>query len=76
FLPAVEPRSPRPMVFPGLFLCCIGFSGFVFGVSVISLPAVPVFYGYVTVAIGILAGVLYLLHGRRGPYPLLVPKLF
>ncbi|MDR9785102.1 MFS transporter [Rhizobium redzepovicii] len=76
FLPAVEPRSPRPMDFPGFFLCGIGFSGFVFGLSVISLPAVPVIYGYVTVAVGILAGLLYLLHARRAPYPLLDPKMF
>ncbi|MGO7741223.1 hypothetical protein ACC733_38645, partial [Rhizobium johnstonii] len=65
----------RPMDFPVFFLCGIGFSGFVFGVSVISLPAVPVIYGYVTVAIGILSGLLYLLHARLAPYPLLDPKM-
>lgn len=42
FLPAIEPRSPKPMDFPGFFLSGIGFAGFVFGISVISLPAVPV----------------------------------
>lgn len=76
FLPAVEPRSPRPMDFIGFFLSGIGFSGFVFGVSVISLPAVPIFYGYLTVAVGVIAGIFYLLHARRAEYPLLDPKMF
>ncbi|WP_454853779.1 MFS transporter [Rhizobium binxianense] len=76
FLPAVEPRSPKPMDFPGFFLAGLGFSGFVFGLSVISLPAVPIVYGYATVAIGIVSGILYLLHARRAPHPLLDPKMF
>ncbi|WP_405049771.1 MFS transporter [Rhizobium sp. 1399] len=76
FLPAVEPRSPKPMDFPGFFLSGIGFAGFVFGLSVISLPAVPVIYGYVTVAVGVLSGILYFVHARRTPHPLLDPKMF
>lgn len=76
FLPAVEPRTPRPMDFIGFFLSGLGFSGFVFGLSVISLPAVPIFYGYLTVAVGVTAGIFYLLHARRAEYPLLDPKMF
>lgn len=76
FLPAVEPRSPRPMDFPGFFLAGIGFSGFVFGMSVISLPAVPMIYGYITIAVGVASGILYFIHARRTPYPLLDPKMF
>ncbi|HEV7719487.1 MAG TPA: MFS transporter [Arsenicitalea sp.] len=76
FLPESEPRSPRPLDVVGFLLSGIGFSGFVFGISVISLPAVPMVYGYLTMAVGIVSGVLYLLHARRTTHPLLDPKMF
>ncbi|HEY4201642.1 MAG TPA: MFS transporter [Devosiaceae bacterium] len=76
FLPAGEPRNPRPMDFPGFILSGIGFSGLVFGLSVISLPALPIIYGYLTVAVGVICGLLYLLHAKRAKYPLLDPKMF
>ncbi len=43
--------------------------------SVISLPALPVYYGYITVAIGAITGVIYLWHAKRAKYPLLDPKM-
>ena len=46
-----------------------------FGLSVVSLPALPIIYGYLTLAIGVTASVLYLLHARKVRYPLLDPKL-
>lgn len=76
FLPSVEPRDPRPLDFVGFLLSGISFSAFVFGISVISLPAMPLYYGYATVMLGVLGGLVYLLHARRTPYPLLDPKMF
>ena len=48
----------------------------IFGLSVISLPAIPVATGYVAVAVGAAAALLYLRHTRRAAFPLLDPKLF
>jgi MFS family permease len=54
----------------------VAFSGTVFGLSVVSLPALPLIYGYLTLAVGVTSGVLYLLHARRTSFPLLDPALF
>jgi MFS family permease len=43
---------------------------------VISLPAIPIYVGYASVAIGIVAGVVYMRHAKRVEYPILDPKLF
>ena len=43
--------------------------------SVISLPALPIGYGYATSPSASPAGVLYLRHARRARYPLLDPKM-
>ena len=75
FLPSGEPRSPRPIDVPGFFLSSIGFTGLVFGMSVISLPALPIWYGYVTILIGAVAGAIYLWHAQRAKFPLLDPKM-
>lgn len=75
YLPAGGAFDPRPIDVPGFVLSAVAFSGFVFGMSVISLPALPIAWGYATVATGILAGVAYLWHARRTPYPLLDPKM-
>jgi MFS family permease len=76
FLPAGGDYTPRPVDFPGFVLSAVAFSGFVFGMSVISLPALPIGYAYLTLAAGFVAGLLYLLHARRAAYPLLDPKMF
>lgn len=75
FLPAGERQTPRPVDFVGFLLSAAAFSGFVFGISVLSLPALPLAYGYTTIAGGLLAGGLYLVHARRVPYPLLDPAM-
>ena len=75
-LPPVEPREPKPLDFTGFFLSGIGFSAFVFGISVVSLPALPMYYGYTTIAIGILMGIAYLWHAKRTEHPLLDPRMF
>lgn len=76
FLPAGEPRDPRPMDFPGFFLSGIAFSGLVFGLSVVSLPALPPIWGYLTTGLGAVCGLAYLVHARRARYPLLDLKMF
>ncbi len=75
YLPAGEPRSPGPLDLPGFLLTSISFTGLVFGMSVISLPAVPISLGYVGITIGIVAGAAYLRHARRTTVPLLDPRL-
>ena len=76
FLQVPDERTPRPVDIVGFFIAAVAFAGTVFGLSVISLPALPIIYGYMTLAIGVTAALLYLLHARRTEYPLLDPKLF
>jgi EmrB/QacA subfamily drug resistance transporter len=76
YLQVPDERTPRPVDIVGFFIAAVAFAGTVFGLSVISLPALPIIYGYMTLAIGVTAALLYLLHARRTEYPLLDPKLF
>lgn len=75
FLSVPDARNPRPVDVVGFVLAGIAFAGCVFGLSVVSLPALPIIYGYLTIAIGVTAGILYLLHARRTKFPLLDPAL-
>lgn len=76
FLPEIPPEATRPIDVPGFFLSAIAASGVVFGLSVVSLPALPPAVGAITIVIGVAAGLLYVRHARRAPYPLLDLKLF
>ena len=76
FLPKGELRTPRPIDLFGFLLTSITFAGIIFGLSVISLPAIPVATGYIAVAVGAVAGLIYYGHTRRAAFPLLDPKLF
>jgi EmrB/QacA subfamily drug resistance transporter len=76
YLPEGAPRTPRPVDVPGFFLSAVAFAGFVFGISVISFPTLPLHYGYATIGAGLLSGVLYLRHSRRAAHPLLDPRMF
>lgn len=76
FLPKIETRTPRPVDFPGFVLAGVAFSGIMFGLSVISLPALPAVVGYTAVAAGAIALFLYWRHSQRAQYPLLDPRLF
>ncbi len=51
-------------------------SGIVFGLSVVSLPALPPAFGIATVLVGIAASFFYVRHSRRRSNPLLNLKLF
>jgi MFS family permease len=54
FLPEWQRNKPRPMDFPGFFLAGAAFAGWVFGISVVTLPALPVSYGVATLIGGTL----------------------
>jgi EmrB/QacA subfamily drug resistance transporter len=76
YLDVGEPRTPAPIDVPGFLLSALAFSGFVFGMSVISFPTLPAWYGYTTLVVGLLSGLLYLRHARRARHPLLDPRMF
>ena len=75
FLKVVDARNPRPIDVVGFILASFAFSGIVFGLSVVSLPALPLIYGYLTLAVGTTSAILFVLHANRTKYPLLDPKL-
>ncbi|WDR07452.1 MFS transporter [Devosia rhodophyticola] len=76
FLQVADERNPRPIDFVGFVLLAVAFSGSIFGLSVISLPALPIIYGYLTISVGVVSGILYFLHARHAKFPLLDPGLF
>jgi EmrB/QacA subfamily drug resistance transporter len=76
YLPSVEPLVRRPLDVIGFFLSGIAASGVVFGLSVVSLPALPSWVGLTTLAVGLISAVLYLFHARNKPEPLLALDLF
>lgn len=76
FLKVVDARYPPSIDLIGFVLAGTCFAGMVFGLSVVSLPALPMIYGYLTIAVGVVAGICYVLHAKRTQFPLLDPKLF
>ncbi len=76
FLPPPEPRTPRPIDLVGFLLTSLTFSGIIFGLSVVSLPAMPPVLGIAAIVIGVVAALLYLRHCRHTEFPLLDPRLF
>jgi EmrB/QacA subfamily drug resistance transporter len=75
FLPDMKRSATRRIDFRGFILAGVAFSGVVFGISVVTLPALPPAIGVVTIAFGLAAGLLYVLHARRTEYPLLDLRL-
>lgn len=75
-LPEIEAPPPPPMDWTGFLLVALATSGVVFGMSVISLPALPPLFGYGASLAGLLATLLYLRHARRHPAPVLDPRIF
>lgn len=76
YLPEMERRNPPPVDILGFLLGGIAASGVVFGLSVISLPALPPIVGSGSVITGLIAALLYIVHARRHPHPVLDLKLF
>jgi EmrB/QacA subfamily drug resistance transporter len=76
FLPHIEGEPPPPVDIKGFVLSGLGAAGIVFGLSVVSLPALPPIFGAVAVVIGVVALVLFIPHARRHPHPVLDLRLF
>lgn len=76
YLPEIETTNPPPMDTKGFILSGIAASGVVFGVSVVSLPALPPIIGIAATIIGFLCGFWYVRHARRHPAPILDFKIF
>lgn len=76
FLPRTGYRDRRAIDWRGFLLAGGSFSGMLFGLSVISLPALPPEVGVVTLIVGVASGIGYLWHARRTENPLLNPALF
>jgi len=75
-LPDWHRNAPRRMDFPGFFFTGVAFAGWVFGISVLTLPALPLIYGYVTLIVGTISAAIYLWWARRTEFPILDLKLF
>ncbi len=75
-LPRVAAQQIDPMDWRGFVLAGTAFSGLLFGMSVISLPALPPIVGLSATAAGLLAGIVYVLHAHRTAHPLLDLNLF
>ncbi|HTJ58770.1 MAG TPA: MFS transporter [Devosiaceae bacterium] len=75
-LPDWQRNAPRRMDFPGFFLTGGAFAGWVFGISVLTLPALPIYFGLATLVGGTVCWMFYLPHARRTEYPILDLRLF
>ncbi|MCK5748534.1 MAG: MFS transporter, partial [Oricola sp.] len=75
-LPEGEAPPVRRVDWRGFILAGTAASGIVFGLSVISLPALPPIWGVLATLAGAASFAAYVYHARRAPDPLLNPKLF
>ncbi|ORE93832.1 MFS transporter [Aurantimonas sp. 22II-16-19i] len=71
YLPKVETIPSIRFDIPGFFLSGFACAGLVFGLSVVSLPALPPVVGVVMAAAGLASGLLFVLYARRTQEPLL-----
>lgn len=76
YLPEWERNEPRRLDFTGFLLAGICFAGLVFGVSVLTLPALPAAFGYGSMLLGVVAAVAYWFHFKRTEHPILDLRLF
>nr|WP_280891525.1 MFS transporter [Jiella mangrovi] len=75
YLPKVEKIPSIRFDIPGFFLSGFACAGLVFGLSVVSLPALPPLVGVVMAAAGLGSAALFVLYARRTAEPLLRLKL-
>jgi EmrB/QacA subfamily drug resistance transporter len=71
YLPELPSFEPPPLDWTGFLLVALGASGIIFGMSVISLPALPWQVGAAAVLAGMSGCIAYVLHARRHPRPIL-----
>ncbi|MBC2885584.1 DHA2 family efflux MFS transporter permease subunit [Ochrobactrum sp. CM-21-5] len=76
YLPDNDERILKRLDWPGFVLSGVAMSGVVFGLSVVSLPALPPIIGFVTLAVGLVCSLLYIMYARRTADPLLNLRLF
>ncbi|HUH48940.1 MAG TPA: DHA2 family efflux MFS transporter permease subunit, partial [Mycoplana sp.] len=76
YLPDIQSAPPAPLDIKGFLLGAVAAGGTMFGLSVISLPALPPEIGLAATTAGLLSGWLYVRHARRHPAPLLDLALF
>lgn len=76
FLPVIPGEEMGRLDARGFVLSGLAASGIVFGLSVISLPALPMVYGVVSVIAGIVCVGIYLIHAKRAAKPVLDLTLF
>ena len=75
-LPATPGGDAGRIDWPGFVLAGVAASGVVFGLSVVSMPALPPVVGFITLIIGLLAAFGYVRHARQAPIPILDIRLF
>ncbi len=75
-LPAIEREENGRIDLTGFVLSGLAASGIVFGLSVVSLPALPPAVGISAVIVGAASATLYVRHARRKPQPLLNLRIF
>jgi len=76
YLPEITSPHPGKLDFKGFILMAIAASGCVFGLSVISLPALPPVIGIGATAAGVIATFLYVMHARKHENPILDLSIF
>jgi len=76
YLPDWERNATRALDLPGFLLVGTTFAGWVFGISVLTLPALPAVFGYGALGTGVVTGLIYLWYYRRVEYPILDLRLF
>jgi EmrB/QacA subfamily drug resistance transporter len=76
YLPEWQRNEPRRMDFTGFLLAGITFAGWVFGISVLTLPALPAGFGYGSLLLGTAGAIAYWFHFRRTEHPLLDLRIF
>ena len=75
-LPRIDADRPGPVDRTGFVLAALSAAGTVFGLSVISLPALPPVVGVAALLAGLGSGAAYVRHARRATAPLLDLSLF
>jgi EmrB/QacA subfamily drug resistance transporter len=71
YLPDIVAGQPAKLDWTGFILVAVAASGVIFGLSVISLPALPIAYGATAVVAGVFAAILYIVHMGRIRMPIL-----